>query len=699
MFSKYRELGLALIPLKPNSKAPMLDAWTRFCDTLPTEEECEKWERCGWNCYGLACGPASGIMFVDIDSDDPAILNAVKPSPIRKRGRKGESRAFRFDPNVPSCKVAGCIDILAYGRQTVLPPTIHPDTKLPYIWLTPDTLENFSKADLPLFTPDDLADLQRTLEPEKFEAGDTSGTPLKGPFYNDDPKRKCPHGSQDRLKRIVTALIARGASPDEAIRELLRYDEDNHKPVGYFSDPTRSDCFADPVSNAIFFYASNLKTFNRRLAKSGQIPAIPLVSGSEFIDVSNLTEEQKEKPNGFKNIDWPEPSGLLKDIRDQIIDSSVRVQPALALGGAIAIASAAIANRLKYKTTWPNVYVINVANTGTGKSFPQTVAKLIFNAENDLDFLGSGGFRSSTALLKDLVGKRERLDLIDECSTIFNAIKNGGIFQNDMLDILNMLWSESSSLFMGPESAGREKIQVWHPCVSVLFSTTPDGLKNSMSKDFITQGFIARTLIFHDDDYGKVKKPFWDEERAKRIVKGFQEFKTYGSMNTRNLVNLKPQPEEIRCDKDAEAILDQYTDECAQRLSEKDRDEMERHFYTRAAQQAVKLAMIHGALSGARIKAQDVVWAIDVLQASKHNSSALLPQVSAENTQESNSIRVLEIIRAEGSIAHSRLLGKTRFLKTAERTEILASLESEGRIKSTIEITVTKSAKIYQFLR
>ena len=670
---------------------PTGERWEEFCDRLPTEEECEIWEKTKPPRYGLVCGPASGVLWIDIDSDDPKVIDAVKPSPVRKRGRKGESRAFRFNPDIPSCKVAGIIDILAYGRQTVLPPTIHPDTLKPYVWVTPDTLENFSVSDLPEFTVDDLNDLRRALEPEKFEVGDASGVSLQGPFFNDDPKRGCPHGSHDRLKRIVSAVIARGASPDEAVRELLRYDEENHKPVGYFSDDTRSDCFADPVSNALFFYSSNLRTFNRRQVKSGLPPSIPLVSGSELIDVSEL---KKSVAKAWTPVPWPEPKGLLKDIRDLTLGISERSIPALALGGAISMGSVVIANRLKMGDVWPNVFALNVANTGAGKSFPYITMKRILSPENDLDLLGSGGYRSSASIMKDLVGRRERLDPIDECSSLFDTIKNGGVFQADIIDVLNDLWSAGSSLFIGPESMGREKVSVWHPCVSALMSSNPTGIKNSVTKEFVTKGFIPRFLIFYESEYGSFNEnQQWDESLAKRITDVFLQLQKMGNPTNsgrKNLVSPIPNPMEIPSDANALRMLKDYTRECSVEMEQPDQDELTRSFLSRRAQQAKKLALIHGALRDARVSIVDVEWAFATLTAMWHNAGPLLPEMGAENAQETNGMRVLQIIRKEGSVQHSKLIGKTRFLKTSERNEILASYEAEGKIALSFDATRSK---------
>ena len=698
MFTKYRELGLSLIPIKIGAKRPDCspfdtEGWQRYCDTLPTEEEAETWDTIHHR-YGLACGKASGVMAVDIDTDDKEVLNACPLSPVIKRGRKGETRFFRFDGKVQSCKVAGIIDILCSGKQTLLPPTIHHEIDQPYVWLTPDTLENYDIRDLPLFTDAELDQLRRSVEKKvAFEPTNTIGVEISGgPWFNTDPKRGCPHGSHDRLKAIANAMIGRGVSPDDAVRELLRYDDENHKPVTYFSDTTRPDCVADPVTNALFFYASNLKTFNRRQVQQGNQPSIPLVSGTEVLEIGGAPPIIAE---AWQPLAWPEPQGLLKEIRDQILDYSLRDQPGLALGGAIAIGAAALSNRMKLGDAWPNVYVLNVAQTGAGKSFPYGVAKRILNPENDLDLLGASGYRSSTALIKDLVGRRERLDLIDECSGLFKMVRDGGVFQTEMLDMLNALWAESKTIYLGPESAGRERVNVWHPCISVLFSTTPSNLKISTNSEFISGGFIPRCLIFHDAEYGKIGKSVWDENRADKIVKGLHYFKEFRKDDKKNLVSPKPDPMDCPISTAAQKMLEDYHYECASQLQRGDTEELEKNFLTRAAEQATKLALIHGALRGLMVDVIDVQWAVNTLQVCWHNSSPIMPQMGAENAQEGNVLRVLQIIKRSGSIGHSRLIGKTRFLRTSERTEILASLEAEGKISTVL---AENRSRVYNFI-
>lgn len=684
MFIKYREIGLALIPLRPNSKAPLLDGWTQYCDRLPTEEECALWE----NLYpnhgkGLVCGPASGVLIEDIDSDEARILNACKPSPVRKRGRKGESRIFRYNGDIPSCKVAGCIDILSYGRQTVLPPSIHPETNQPYIWLTPDTLENFSVSDLPEFTLDDLSDLRRILEPEKFEIGDVSRISLQGPFFNTDPKRGSPTGSQDRLKRIISAIIARGASPDEAVRELLRYDDENHRPIGYFSDRTRADCQADPFTNAIYFYASNLRTFNRREVRAGRSPSIPFVSGSELLDISQLSKPKPSVDDRWVQKKLPEPRGFIKEVRDLICSFSKYDQPGLAMGGALALCSVLIANRFKFEDTWPNIYVLGISPTGSGKQFPiDTISKLLLEHQ-DTGLFGKGQVLSGQALIKGLNYQRERLDVIDECHSLFSMITRGGTFQSDVLPLLLRLYSGSSGFFMGPETKNEEPLRLFHPCVSTIMLTNMDSFRLSMTRDFVSGGFLPRCLTFIDEVHGDRNESFgWDTVRGDKISARIEEIlKIKIEMDIKNLVHPKPVPKEIFCTPEAKDLFEAFDVEIDREKKVDSISEVRRHILSRPVQNAKKLALIHGFHHEQKITQWDATWAIESIKALMYNCEPLYEKLMSSTPAEAATLGVIDIVRRHGRISEAKFFEATRALTKNQRAEAVDAARVEGKIR------------------
>lgn len=146
IFGDYAErhwnAGLPAIPLLPGKKRPAINGWQRFADIMPDGGERAAWLQHfeGGN-IGLPLGVQSGLVAVDIDTDDPeimAVLDRVLPvSPWKRVGAKGSVRIYRFNGETTrrfhSKDGRSICEILSSGTQIVLPPSIHPDTKRPYV--------------------------------------------------------------------------------------------------------------------------------------------------------------------------------------------------------------------------------------------------------------------------------------------------------------------------------------------------------------------------------------------------------------------------------------------------------------------------------------------------------------------------------------------------------------------------------------
>jgi hypothetical protein len=172
--------GFSAVPIDPMGKRPdpsLGTGWQRYCSRLPTPLEVDLWSKRSVG-VGVALGAASGgLVVIDIDVDDVDVIEAIEsrwPSTVRKVGRTGYSAFYRASPAVrprafrrPS---GGGVDLLAAGRQAVLPPSRHPGTCEPYRWLTPRTLENTVIDELPSLPDDVAAQLAEALEPFGFTA-------------------------------------------------------------------------------------------------------------------------------------------------------------------------------------------------------------------------------------------------------------------------------------------------------------------------------------------------------------------------------------------------------------------------------------------------------------------------------------------------------------------------------------------------
>lgn len=145
--ARYWAKGLPVIPLREKEKMPAIDGWQFYADRMPTNGEQEHWlSAYPRSNIGIACGPQSDLVMIDIDSTDQdvieVILGALKPmgeSQWKRVGAKGMVLAYRQPVGgslrtfqIKRADGAMVVEALSKGRQCVLPPSIHPSTQRPY---------------------------------------------------------------------------------------------------------------------------------------------------------------------------------------------------------------------------------------------------------------------------------------------------------------------------------------------------------------------------------------------------------------------------------------------------------------------------------------------------------------------------------------------------------------------------------------
>lgn len=133
--------GYSPLPIKPGTKRPVLNGWAAHCKTPLTDVDIERIARQGNYGIALACG-YNNLVAIDVDTSDAdveEVVYGVLPCEVVKRGKKGFTALFRSNGSLKSKKYRGrdgsiLFEVLADGNQTVIPPTIHPDTGRPYTW-------------------------------------------------------------------------------------------------------------------------------------------------------------------------------------------------------------------------------------------------------------------------------------------------------------------------------------------------------------------------------------------------------------------------------------------------------------------------------------------------------------------------------------------------------------------------------------
>ena len=139
----YWAAGLPVIPLIERQKRPAIPRWQLFADKMPSADEQRVWLDTFPNGnMGLPMGPSSGLVSIDVDTDDPKVLKVLDqvlpPTPWTRVGKKGMVRIYKYNgERTNRIKNGGdgsmICEVLSKGTQIVLPPSIHPDTGRPYV--------------------------------------------------------------------------------------------------------------------------------------------------------------------------------------------------------------------------------------------------------------------------------------------------------------------------------------------------------------------------------------------------------------------------------------------------------------------------------------------------------------------------------------------------------------------------------------
>lgn len=174
---EYFRAGYSAIPL--DGKAPKkIKNWSGYSVNPVSEKNQRNWlAKYPDHNIGITLGrPIDDdwrLAAIDIDRDEIVdAVSAVLDGPeVSKRGKKGRTFFVKAEKDLRSTSIKSkglghAIDILAVNKLTVIPPSIHPDTKQPYRWVG-SALLDVEPSDLPAFTQNELDFLRVALEGEE----------------------------------------------------------------------------------------------------------------------------------------------------------------------------------------------------------------------------------------------------------------------------------------------------------------------------------------------------------------------------------------------------------------------------------------------------------------------------------------------------------------------------------------------------
>jgi len=507
-----RENGYHILPTMPGAKVPgkyagghwqPMPGWAKYCDQRPPEFVHEQWER--WPDAGvcIAHGVAIGL---DLDTDrkdvEAALHRAVKVPNVRRRGSKGWLGYYRPGAGLDGLtarvrwydKATGenspVVELLLHGTQSVLPPSVHPGTGQPYRWLTPDTLEDTALNELPEFTGDDLAALDREFA--------TIGLTRQAPRRVCDREYERPAATDHDLEKpFGRSLNDRAMEAIDAWWPMLDLPKSRQRGVGAWEavpfwrcsnsgrpiserNPNlkatprgivdfgadRSYTPVDVVMAArdcSFGAAADwLKEFVR--AEAGVSPpdlvsivkecltpepemtagpfdpsrwaATPVFAGKRSFQAIRPIAEPSDaewdamvpkEPPAFPIGDFGVCEGLLGEVAQHLDDASATMTEAGALAVALPFLGAVFGRAYSTPTNLrSNIYTVALGGSGTGKTSLVNPAKELMVKSGHEDLIGADRFKSGSGLLTMLRQGARRVSFLDEFGHMLQQIGSAG---------------------------------------------------------------------------------------------------------------------------------------------------------------------------------------------------------------------------------------------------------------------------------
>lgn len=538
--------------------------WVRFNDRLPSEIEMAHWEKWPAAGIGVVTGKQSRIVAVDKDMDLPeagekALLDIIPYSPVAKKGAKGWTRFYRYNGEKSrSFDAGGCriIDVISDGRQTVMPPTLHPDG-MHYTWITEDTLDSINSVnDLPIL-PDDFFDqIELALEPYQTEnekiiqrrvVHKDSGAintelSIAGEYYSDinrialenldtwvpaliktavrhaDGYRSIatwrgrvktrnvginPQGIRDwgggyGMSPITLVMYENGLSFQQAVgllRACIPMNEPEHITFGTRSE-NQQETHQTPLNNSVLPDRTSLQIQEAYTEPVTTGHASPPPPPEEI-------EPGSELPSFIEN-----PPGILGDIARWITATAPKAQPELSLAAAIALCSVIMGR--SYSTQFGNMtslYLIMVAKSGEGKEHPQSAVENVLVAAGLEHLIGGSGYTSAGAVQSALLESPCHIVTIDEIGKLLKLSRASGNANSEaavdkLIEAFGRLQGvmkapRYSTMTMTQDAAKKtnEKKTVKSPAITLLGATTPGTFYENLTVDLIKDGFLGRCII------------------------------------------------------------------------------------------------------------------------------------------------------------------------------------------------------------
>jgi len=393
--------------------------------------------------------------------------------------------------------------------------------------------------------------------------------------------------------------------------------------------------------------------------------------------------------------DFMKPEGILQDIMDYIDSNSAVSIPFFNLGAAITFLGSVLGQRVQTETGLrTNIYSISLGYSGTGKNAPfGTIPKLLTDTDAKT-ILGPTELTSSASILKWISTDNQQVSLlmIDEIGLLLNGIKNPNSFASDLPRILIKLFSSTDRGEIKGYATGDSVIIPWHH-LSFYGASTPERFWESLTMGDVTDGFLARILLWENHDDAPLPKDsicFKDSKlltcELNKIITNYPIIK----------VKYIPQPRIIPKSKNATKLLKKFS---IRYHGLKNKNKTNQYglpsIYGRAAEHVSKISLIHAVsndFNTSVVTSKSIIWATQLIDYIISNTTKQIKENISENEIDRLKQKMIRWIKSQDKGSTMREIQRSpgRGLLSKELKNIINSLLLSGEIVEKKEGRVDK---------
>ena len=429
-----------------------------------------------------------------------------------------------------------------------------------------------------------------------------------------------------------------------------------------------------------------------------------MAGGAQVTTLTTLCSEPSEEYRLNLPAECLRPEGLIGEIIDYTLQTSIYPQPELALAGAIALMGCITGRKVETSERLrTNVYVMGLAPSGSGKEHAQSVNQEILEAAGGSELIGPESLASDAGLRNALSERPCTLLQIDEIGRMFQAMKNPGksphLFK--IGDEFLKLFGKANKTYRGTGYSDTTKnVLINQPHCCIYGTSVPKMFWDSLTSDNVGEGLVGRFMVFESSKgYVNSQKPYRGELPSSIIqkVEWWLNWEPSGHMFA-GTAQGKCLPAVIPFTEEAEERLRTHRKAIEERRS---RDSvLHASIWSRSAEKACKLALLF-ACSKAMEHAPEAISLEEMdlgIKLSNWLTRSLIMKVDenvSENQVEGDLKRVLKLI--QDGMTFNQLTRKTQWLRSKERKDILESLVQMGLITTAmIETSGRPVATIYR---